>query len=559
MKRIRFYLATALALGVLSACNNDDLPRGDSVNSVEGDTYMSVTLSMPQGAQTRADNQNQANPDYNNVGKWAGQDEIQKIEVYVFNDGGALEGGVATFQSSDFAVAPGPDNKTNITPKKGIKVTPGQKTVYVVVNPTTESTAYLANKTSSLATFKTAYEGIMDNIAANPNPANATSPLVSTVADKIAKVSNNKDVILMTIAKTAGTVNVEKNVKEAETIATTPSPKNRAKVEVKRAVARVMVTTRAATYQIKGDDATTLEKETEFVIGTLTDIKYVVAQGEKSLYFQQKINEGNENLSIETPNSNYFTEAGNFNAQAPTKYDYSGLWRGYDANAAISGTPVPTRTLYDQVQGTALSKISDDLKAQLHGEFILPNTHTWGATQETTRYRKGNTAYVLVRAKFKPAKVVMADGTINSSYPDNKDFVLGKNGMFYETKEAALDANQRGVAGQTYHTYVKGKMLYYAWVNPDKVGTGWLNSPVLRNNIYHIEITGFKTIGVNWNPLVPNDPNNPNPDPNPDTPDPNTPDPNLPDPEDPLTPSETWMSVETTILPWDVHSYGIEL
>lgn len=555
MKKVKFFVVAALSLGMLSACSNDDQMNGGNASNLDGDTYMSVTLTMSQGALTRADNQNQDNPEYNYVGKWAGQDDIKTVEVYVFNDGGVLEGGVTTFNAPDFTVAAGPDNKVNITPKKGIKVNPGQKTVYVVVNPTAESTAYLAAATGSLTAFKTAYEGIMNTIVADPSPANATSPLVSTVADKIAKVETNKDVILMTIAKTAGTVDVQKNVKEAETI-TDSSPKNRAKVEVKRAVARVMVTTREATYEVKGDDATTpAVKETDFVIGTLTDIKYVVAQGEKSLYFQQKINGGNDNLSIETPNSAYVTN-GDFNAQAPDKYDYSGLWRGYNTDVTqISGTPVPTKTLYDANPNTTLGNISADLVDQLKGEFILPNTHTWGATQDATHYRKGNTAYVLVRAKFKPAKVVMADGSINTSYPDNTDFVLGKNGMFYENKTVARDPAHMGVAGQSCNTYLKGKMLYYAWVNPDKV-PGWINSPVIRNNIYHIEITGFKTIGVNWNPLVPDDPDTPNPDPDPE---PDDPDPDQPDPDDPLTPSETWMSVETAILPWDVHSYGVEL
>ena len=109
--------------------------------------------------------------------------------------------------------------------------------------------------------------------------------------------------------------------------------------------------------------------------------------------------------------------------------------------------------------------------------------------------------------------------------------------------------------------------MYYAWVNPDAI-PNWYNSPVLRNNIYHIHITGFKTIGTNWNPLYPEDPEHPNgpgntplnPDPKP-TPGPGEPtEPVNPiDPTDPLTTPETWMSVDVTILPWQVHSYGVDL
>ncbi|MBR8774901.1 Minor fimbrium subunit Mfa1 [Porphyromonas levii] len=86
---------------------------------------------------------------------------------------------------------------------------------------------------------------------------------------------------------------------------------------------------------------------------------------------------------------------------------------------------------------------------------------------------------------------------------------------------------------------------------------------MVRNNIYHVHISGFKSIGVNWNPLVPNpkpeDPNNPNnPDPNPNKPG-HDPKDNPIKPEDPLSNDETYMSVEVTVLPWLVHSYSIQL
>nr|WP_293427984.1 Mfa1 family fimbria major subunit [Prevotella sp.] len=191
----------------------------------------------------------------------------------------------------------------------------------------------------------------------------------------------------------------------------------------------------------------------------------------------------------------------------------------------------------------------------------MPTTHTYGSDVTTTGYRKGNTPYVLIRAKFTPA--AFADGGTPNA---DGTFYLGANGKYYTSSKNAVDPTKGGVAGQTVAKYVDGKVLYYAWVNPDNVTTPY-NSPVLRNNIYHIHITGFKTIGTNWNPLYPEDPNssNPtNPDPKPANDDPN--DPNNPgeptnpiDPTDPLTTPETWMSVDVTVLPWNVHSYGISL
>lgn len=547
--------AMALGLGVFAACSDDDIAGGTTGKENLGSTYMSVTLSMPQGI-TRADNQNQDHPDYNWVGQWAGQDKIEKIEIYVFDAEGNLEpkGKVHTYNSGEFQIAaPNTDNTVSIKPLKGIKVIPGTKTVYVVVNPTDKSTELLAGK-DKLAEFKVAYEGALKTLTAEGN----ASTTANTVADKIAKIDSDskKDVILMTVTQ-AGTVDVKEGVSEATTL--NDPTKNRAKVNVKRTVARVIVTTKEKTYDIKGDDALTPnEIEQDAVLGTISDIKYVVAQGEKALYFEQKVNANNENLSIETVSSSFVPNGTDFNQKANEHYDYTGLWRNYSADG-ISGIEVPTKKLYDETPTTALDKISEDLKKSLWGEFILPNTHTWGDKQDNTGYRKGNTAYVLVRAKFKPAKVVMANGEVNTSYPENQDFYLGRNGVFYENNEVAHDVNKKGVKDQRTTLYVKGKVLYYAWVNPDKNTIGWLNSPVVRNNIYHIEITGFKRIGANWNPLVPgedpvNNPNNPDPKPNNDY----EPEPPV-KPEDPLTPKETWMSVETVILPWQVHSYSVEL
>ena len=110
---------------------------------------------------------------------------------------------------------------------------------------------------------------------------------------------------------------------------------------------------------------------------------------------------------------------------------------------------------------------------------------------------------------------------------------------------------------QKYTEYVKGKVLYYAFVNPDKVKKT-LDAPAYRNNIYHISVKGFKTIGTNWNPLYPEDPDTPNPN-NPD-PKPKG-DPNTPPytPGDKNTPDETYMAVDVTVIPWNVHSYTIPL
>ena len=168
---------------------------------------------------------------------------------------------------------------------------------------------------------------------------------------------------------------------------------------------------------------------------------------------------------------------------------------------------------------------------------------------EHTQYKKGNTAYVLVRAKFTPEPSTIVDG---GSLTGGTFYVGQSDGKIYSSKQAALAA----FPNQKVATYIGGKMINYAWLNPDDLVKP-LNSPVVRNHIYHINITGFKRLSYNWNPLYPEDPNTTNPQ-NPD-PKPGPDEPEIPiDPVDPLTPEQTNMSVEVSVMEWTVHSYDIE-
>lgn len=570
MKAIAAFI---LGMGFLSACTNNEIAEKEDTGKA-GSTFMSVAINLASNGGTRADNQQDTGsgdePDYNFVGKWAGKDKISEIDVYVFNAASQLEA-YQTFTTGQFSVqGAASDNTVTVLPSKGIKVLPGVKTVYVVVNPTAETKAYLPSTVgTNLTDFAAKYENTAEAASGFfklANSGNATAS-VSTSADKLAKVdTDNTDVITMTVVEPATNVDVADNVSEAATLAGNTT--NRAKLTVKRSVARVIVTIKANEFNVVGDDALTSVVEDDFVVGKIKNVKYVLGQGEQAMYLMQHSG-GTANLTYKTPYSDYVATTSNYTWEnAGNQYDYSGLWKGYETNG-ISGIAVPTKELYVANNNPqSLSNITAELMAQLNGEFILPNTHVWGATQDESGYRKGNTPYVLVRAMFVPAKVVMEDGTINENYPEGTTFFLGANGVFYENVTAARDTEHYGVAEQKASQYINGKTIYYAWVNPDNVLDGkWINSPVNRNNIYHIQIDGFKRIGSNWNPLVPNDPqhpddptNNPNnPDPKPGDVDDNEPNDPPVDPEDPLTPKETWMSVQTTILPWNVHSYSVVL
>ena len=586
MKKQFFVAAMALVLGAgFTACSSDDLnvKPGTEVNQ-KATTYMSVSFVLPTANSTRAadDGQDENNPKFNNVGKWAGKDDIKKVNVYVFDNTGALEANptYTTAQLSFTQVSTGAD-KAKVSANSAFKVKPGNKTVYVVVNPTTAAENLLniaANNT--LAAFETAYKS--ENLAFAKNSYRTTEYTTGdeTNAGEIAKVDNDKDIILMT--GPAATPTIDDNVSAAEAVS---GAKNRADLTVQRAVARVFVTTSATSFTLKGMNPTSMTEEAGAI--TVSDLTYVVGQGENKFYFLQKDNGGNDGAAFTTPafaqvpssTDDYFTAAyQTVYTNIGKHYDYSGLWKNTAGSTKVKGVTVPTRAAaFSGTAATELGNVTTDLNTALKGEFILPTLHKYNTDRAQSGYRKGNTSYILIRGYLTPKYVVKADGSVvdGSTLGANDDLYLGANGVFYADKATVRDAAHKGVAGQTAQKYVGRKVLYFVWINPDEVDGKPVNSPVIRNNIYHVSIKGIAKVGANWNPLVPvvnpndpniTDPNNPN---NPVNNNPNNPDPRPDndiepkdppvDPTDPISTKETWMSVNVNILPWAVHSYEVTL
>lgn len=573
-------------------------------------------LRMPEkGVRAAADGQNTTNPQHNYVGKWVGADLIKSVDVYIFKTDASSPSGYslekqASLGPTDISFEQpkaGDNGVSYIRPTKGFKVDPGQKRVFVVVNPNAETQALLAGQTDFDA-FAAKYNGVLalQTAAGTPAPtkyteaeattaAGTTDPF--TVADHLAKLdgtgADQKDVIVMT--GNFGEVNVADGVTESQTLTTAATAPNRAEVSVQRAVARVLVTADKDSYEVKGDDPTTPTVETvangdAVTLATITNLTYVVAQGESTLYFNQQESPNPTNYQYKTPNSTFVPADPNTDydvAATYDKYDYTGLWRNKTNH--FGGRDIVTNATYD----ASLQNVEEYVKNAngLHGEFVLPNTHAYDAADRgASGYRKGNTAYVLVRGKINPKYVYMNDKSVENNWSAthaDDDLFLGDDGKFYQSVAAANDPTTNGnatAAAMKVKKFVKGKVLYFVWVNPDATSaTAWINSPAIRNNIYHIQIKGIANYVYNWNPLVPNTnepvdptkpfdpkdnprrPDNPNnPDPQPGVPDPNTPGKNIPDPKepptdikpnDPLSLKEAWMSVDVTILPWQVHTF----
>lgn len=340
----------------------------------------------------------------------------------------------------------------------------------------------------------------------SPNPLGTTVPKEDDLLDIAGlaqiKTVDNVDYDVITITGKSAPTYIAPDI----TIQSVATGVNRVAVQTTRVASRVIVTTTASTDLLDDNNVK---------IGTISNITYSVAQGTNKVYFMGQPN-------YVTLGTTYVPALGDYTTEAPKYYDYSDL---------LTPSPVPAKPA-----------AADGYKS-LTGKFLFENTHAEGDVK-TSQYKKGNTAYVLVRAKLTPEASAIADGgtLINGTF-----YVGESDGKIYSSKAAA----QTAVQNQKVALYEGGKMLQYAWLNPDNITTP-LNSPVVRNNIYHINITAFKKIGLNWNPL----------DPGPDNPDPKPGDPDEPtspiDPTDPLSPEQTYMSVDITVLNWTVHSYDIE-
>lgn len=659
MRKNVFAAALILALGVgsFAACSSDDVVTPQhGTETLGGTTFMAVKFAIPQGSSQRSAT------DYNPVGPWSGRDDVQGYKAYIFDATANTLEAVQVLTSADFTQA-AVGNDYVITPNKAIRVKPGNKIVYVVVNPnaTTDALLPATLATTTLAQFKAAYESKNLATAGAGVFTSYSAGTFATSTKNVAKTTGSgpatKDVIVMT-GKPAGVgtaFTVIDGVSESDAAT---GVNNQASVEVKRTVARVVVTSTANSYTLEGDNPyTTGTVETNYQIGEVKNLHFVTAQSERYLYFQQG-EEASDNTSTTAKwNSPAIAQTATNDYGDPSKpqpadilkaYDYTNLWKNR-VNANVLGgnevhhaTPGAGNWTADEI-----GKMADDC------DFILPTTHKYvpiapGAAYE---YRKGNTAYVLIRAAFVPKKIQVGEdymastpaiaaamtagnltayitalqgavtplgatidpttGAVTTAVAE-KDFateyaagnepnelVYGVGTRkFYSSEFASQDPVFQGVNGQPIQkfkkvvdaggTFLGYKMLYFAWVNPDNITTGWYNSPVYRNNIYHVEIDGIGGLGENWNPLVPATPNPggvPSNDPN----HPNNPDPFVPNgsvtlpkppttgsvpptpitppvtpvvpikPEDPLTQKKTHMSVKVTVLPWQVHSYKFKL
>ena len=301
-------------------------------------------------------------------------------------------------------------------------------------------------------------------------------------------------------------------------------------MQFKRAVSRVLVTTTKDSYTLAGYNPSNAQKENDFL--TLDQLHYVLAQGENHLYFQQKASTDGT-AAFTTPAFDQVPQETDFSADSYTQeynqigahYDYAGLQKNQTTNTTtVKGFTVKVRNPFAPTPTTVEELAEADLNGELAGQYLLPTLHKFNTDETQTGYRKGNTPYVLVRARITPKKYIDANGQVSdAALADDADLYYGlETGYFYLNKDHVTDASHHGRANQNAYKYTKRVALYFAWLNPDNVSKP-LNSPVVRNNIYHLHIASISQLGSNWNPLVPKDKDNPDPFPNDNPNEPTTP------------------------------------
>jgi hypothetical protein len=495
MKRSKFLWVCAVALG-FAACTTDEVPV--DVSQHETDTYASVTIKFP-GKVTRA-----LPGDYNESGTtWVGRDKLETVTVFLVN---TVKGVVDynSFAKSSFAEI---DANGVLKPNLALKATAGDNVrVYVVING--ESGILNTLKATSAADFAAAFAGE-----------------AAKIASEVAKYdTDGTEVIMMTNDEDDYEIVVEAGVTEELAKAGT---KNHVQVNVERVVARAFMTVTPEATTGAGWPVKAVIGGTETQIATVTGVSYAVGQSNKKFYLMKR-------SDYATPDPVYTFNPGDlaaWTASNETYFDYAGL---------NDFTPV-TQWTY------VAANVKEPLAAEETSKFVLPVNHVVTETDLTVArnsYKKGNTTYFEIQAKFMP---LLVDGETPTFTEPTTVYWGANDNKFYSTRTLAE------AQGQKATEFKDGVMKYILWLNPNSLEStpdvpNPKVSPTVRNQVYHAHIDAFLRMGLPYNPLNPDDPND-----DPDNPV------NPISPYDPLKSDYTYLSVSVQVVPWTIHSYKISL
>ncbi|MDR0907575.1 MAG: Mfa1 family fimbria major subunit [Rikenellaceae bacterium] len=477
---------TLLLATLLSACSKEPTQQTPLVEGAS--TYVGFAIKYDNALLAGGHPVTRsADDDYNSIGTYEGRDLISTIDLYLSSPDGTFLQSQRFEAETDLTYTYDAAGLQLIKAKSPIKTTPGNKIATVIIN-------------SARPLMATQPDDDQTITVSTSLPFTSIGAFVDNDGERILKTSFS--------GKSAETA-----IAEGVTVEGVQAGANIITLDVTRLISRVIVTKTADM-----ESTTTLD-------GTFSDISYAIGQCALTTYvFPQTDDTEYKSWGYDfVPDGNYLAEA--------TKYYH------YDDLLTPIAVPNNLNTTADNMANLV----------NYEGKLLLENTHLAGSDASSSKYKKGNTTYILVSTVFTPNPSMIKDG---GALTDGTFYVGDTDGQLYSSIAAAQDVST-GSYNQQVRTYTGGKVLYYVWLNPDNVAHT-MNSPVVRNNIYQINIAGIHKLGVNWNPLNPSV-NNPDPKPEGNEP----PSPIVP--TDPLSLDDTYMSVDIEVKNWTVHSYDVTL
>ena len=542
---VYFLIIPFLALSTLAACRDYDFDINDSNSQTILDanktTHFSFAFSVA-GAKakvapsTRSKTTSNFKTDLSYWGKWGGNDSIASVTIYLFH---RATGSTADYTYEETKTFPAAELQTVLQtdpkgdrvlfrPRKAIASTPGDKRIFVVVNPTPSISERIEREivdnggvgSYQSNSFNEFLHGA--NVVPFQTPNYPDAPTTTTRAGELVQQLGDKDAILMTGEPV--TCSVADNLAEGDAWDNVPE------AVVERAVARVVVSFDKSiaedSYLDSDKDGNASDDVANFDWGGYTgkvlkdgdsnplcyfsDVSWTVVQGASNLYFIKKEGKTVEfnyrfkgNTETEARNhprqittettpagnqslpyvASYWDHLGEYSA-IKDHFDSSGLWKPFH--------PMKHRANNFNTEGDSALEMSYAIANDAPCEYVLPSQLS---------DQRGTSAYVLVKAKIHPLTYYDDTGSqmeISSGVPfPNADVYFDPiEGDFYVDP----DQNQNSNNCEKF----TGGWCYYLFPLNSDAGSekGW-SSHINRNAYYHVQILGFNTVGLNWNPLVP--------------------------------------------------------
>lgn len=558
---VYFLIIPLLALSTLAACRDydfDDTKIDRSDNSIGAYLGLKFSTHSKNNRITRSNTDSDGggeppkeeteNPMPLHWAEWEGDDVIDKVYVYIFNGAGENASYETTkvIDGSEFEV----DGDT-YTLKEPFLSTLGQKRVFVLVNLNQRLVTKINAKATTGCTAKDFRDFLQSSGWSDESISTVpTSTVTQTRADEFVTKVDGKDAIVMT----GEPVDVEITEQMKETVKNTTV--NTANASVERVVAKVMVTI-DENIKLHETDLAKVNNEAQedgshytqacmFFEDNesntdpkayISDLTWTVVQGASDLYFLKKPSEDtktfeynaqtHETLSMEETtvkgkelkngaeewkNEEFWTGVVPQYADFSDFFDYSGLWKKVGNSEIPYGIDIQATTPYVTKEDGEAETETNNLKAQvagLHSEYLFP-TYVGNDVEQ----QRGNTAYILIRARVHPLRYTKTFGEGEDAY--QQSVAVGDDGFeelstfyfdpisnrFGDTPQTLVKV---GANPQTIMKYKDGYVYYFLFPNatkPNDKNTAEV-SPILRNQFYHIQIKKIFDMGYPWNPLVP--------------------------------------------------------